>query len=129
MSRDITYEEQNRGYCEINEINGIKCKNYKLCKAILPDWWYECKGNYLCTNCHMSFGTWGSNIGKGILEFEDNLECPICLEKQLCVSYPRCSHKICISCFKKCMYYNEDEDDEHLYNNNEYLYKCCLCRN
>lgn len=58
MSRDITYEEQNKGYCEINGINGIKCKNYKLCKAILPDWWYECKNNYLCTNCHMIFGTW-----------------------------------------------------------------------
>ncbi len=34
----------------------------------------------------MLFGTRGTNIGKGELEFEDNLECPICLEKRLCVS-------------------------------------------
>ena len=127
MSRDINYEEQNKGYCEINEINGIKCKNYKLCKAILPYWWYECKGNYLCTNCHMLFGTWGTNIGKGELEFEDILECPICLEKRICVSYPRCNHKICISCFKKCMYFNEDRSDEQT-DNIENLRKCCLCR-
>jgi len=44
----------------------------------------------------MLFGTWVKKIGKGILEFEDNLECPICLEKQLCILYPRCSNKICI---------------------------------
>ena len=120
MTRDINYEENNKKYCNINEILGIKCKNYKLCKGIIPKWWYECKGNYLCTNCHMMFGTWGeTNIGKGELDFENNLECPICLEKKICVSYPRCNHKICISCFKKCMYNN----------NEEFLYKCCLCRN
>lgn len=68
----------------------------------------------------------GENIGKGILDFEDNLECPICLEKQLCVSYPRCSHKICIDCFKKC-WYDFDENNEQTYNS-ENLKKCCLCR-
>ena len=115
MSRDIEYEKQNIGYCDFNKKFGIKCKNYKLCKVILPEWWFNCKGCYLCTNCHMLFGTWGTQqyIGEGILDFQDNLQCPICLEIKLCVTDPRCNHKICIDCFEKSNYKKG---------------KCCLCR-
>ncbi len=54
MKRDLEYEKNNIGYdWQYTKENGggIKCKNYKLCKAILPIWWFECKGKYLCTNC------------------------------------------------------------------------------
>ena len=54
MGRDLEYEQENIAYDEQNprEIGGgIKCKNYVMCEGVLPTWWYECKGKYLCTNC------------------------------------------------------------------------------
>ena len=84
MNRDIEYEENNIAYDEQHPEDGdggIKCMNYELCETVLPKWCFEYKGNYLCTNCHMLFGTWGkSHTGK--LEISDNLECPICLENK-----------------------------------------------
>tara|TARA_B100000683_G_scaffold201148_1_gene194443 strand:+ start:147 stop:527 length:381 start_codon:yes stop_codon:yes gene_type:complete len=125
MTRDTVYEEQNKSYDEFYEEYGIKCKNYKLCKAILPEWWYDCKGTYLCSDCDMLFGAWGQQTGKGVLDFEDNLECPICLkENQGCVSYPRCDHKVCIPCYKKSFFVDEDEVENQACD----LTKCCICR-
>jgi len=86
MGRDFDYENNNIAYdCQYTKEDGggIKCKNYEVCQAVLPKWWFECKGNYLCTNCHMMFGTWRSGdytqTGKGILNTFDNIECPVCL--------------------------------------------------
>jgi len=108
MERDLNYENTNIAYdCQYSEENGggIKCKNYELCEAVLPKWWFECKSNYLCTNCHMKFGTWGnSSTGKGVLEIRNNIDCPICFECKKCISQPRCDHFVCIDCFKKCHY-------------------------
>jgi hypothetical protein len=56
----------------------------------------------------MEFGSWsaGSMVktGKGKLTFEDNIECPVCYEIATGVSYPRCDHMICVSCFKRFFY-------------------------
>ena len=60
MSRDIAYENNNIVYDEQypeKDGGGLKCKNYEICNTILPEWWFDCKGHYLCTNCHMCFGT------------------------------------------------------------------------
>jgi len=115
MNRDYAYEKSNIGYDIQYPKGGIKCKNYELCQAVLPEWWFECKGNYLCTNCHILFGTWGDptkgcRTGKGILCFNDNVECPICLEYKRCVSQPNCIHSVCIECFKLC-YYGDDSGE------------------
>lgn len=107
MPRDINYEINNIGYDEQYPEGGIKCKNYELCEGVLPDWWFDCKGHYLCTNCHMMFGTWGDQTGKGELEVRDDLECPICLNIRRSISQPNCDHFTCIPCFKRC-YYGED---------------------
>ena len=112
MERDFNYENTNIGYdYQYPEENGggIKCKNYIICECILPKWWFDCKGNYLCTDCHMRYGTWGNgdnaNVGKGVLDVNYNIECPICLEITKCVSQPRCNHSLCINCFKRCFGY------------------------
>ena len=111
MERDFDYENSNIGYdvqYTKEDGGGIKCKNYIICEGVLPKWWVECKGHYLCINCHMMFGTWWSeentHIGKGSLEIINNLECPICLEIKKCISQPRCEHSLCIDCFKRCYY-------------------------
>lgn len=111
MPQDLEYEKNNVAYDEQYSEEtggGIKCKNYELCNTVLPNWWYECKQHYICTNCDILFGTWGhgenAHYGKGELEFVDNFECPICLENKRCVSQPRCEHFVCIECFKRCYF-------------------------
>jgi len=111
MNRDFDYTEEDGV--------GIKCKNYKICDTVFPKWWFDCKGSYLCTNCDMMFGTWGSgenqHVGKGHLEITDNLECPICAEVKECISHPRCNHFVCISCFKRCYYGDENIEGEPIF--------------
>ena len=120
MERDTEYENNNIAYDEQytkEDGGGIKCKNYELCEAVLPKWWFECKGNYLCTNCHMMFGTWKFQgqeykTGKGILDISDNIECPVCLEVKRSISQPNCDHTVCIDCFKRCYYGDDDAENE-----------------
>jgi hypothetical protein len=111
MNRDFEYENSNTGYD-----GGIKCKNYEICDCVLPKWWFEYKGHYLCTECHMMFGTWGKgenkHLGNGVLVIKDNIECPICTEYKRGVSQPRCSHFVCIDCFKRCYYGDESREGE-----------------
>lgn len=113
QERDLEYEKNNLIYDENYKEEGIKCKNYELCKTILPKWWWDCKCMYLCTNCHMMFGTWNSSgddiLGKdrGVLDFKDNIKCPVCYEIKRGISYPRCNHYVCISCFKRLIYGEE----------------------
>ena len=116
MSRDLEYENANIGYdyqYTREDGGGIKCKNYLLCRALLPKWWFDCKENYLCTNCHILFGTWGNanagNTGKGVLEIRENIECPVCCETTQGISQPKCDHFVCIDCFKRCYYGEEIE--------------------
>lgn len=102
-NRDLEYEKANSIYDYSDESNGIKCKNYEICKGILPEWWFECKDCYYCSNCDM--------MCLNDLKFGDNIECPICLETQRCVTQPKCDHFICIDCFKRC-YHGEDDKTE-----------------
>ena len=122
MNRDLDYEKNNVSYdFQYTEADGggIKCKNYIICQCVLPNWWVDCEGSYLCSNCDMMFGTWESgdyqHNGKGILEVTCNLECPICLEVTECISQPRCNHSVCISCFKRCYYGDKNIDGEPIF--------------
>lgn len=115
MERDLEYEDNNIAFdCQYieEEGGGIKCKNYKVCETVLPRWWFSCKNNYLCTSCHMLFGTWGDQSGKRILKISDNAECPICLENKCSVEQPRCKHTLCIDCFKRCYYGDDNAENE-----------------
>jgi hypothetical protein len=95
----------------------LKCLNFELCGETLPEWWLECKPKLICTNCDIEFGSWKSDImfgswncdkivkkGRGILNFYDDIDCPICLETSRGVSFPCCDHCVCISCFKRIFY-------------------------
>lgn len=122
MSRDFDYENNNIAYdwqYTKDDGGGIKCKNYIICETVLPEWWFDYKGNYLCTNCHMMFGTWKSgdyqHIGKGILEVTSNLECPVCLEIKECISQSKCNHSLCISCFKRIYYGDKNVNGEPIF--------------
>tara|TARA_B110001454_G_scaffold143365_1_gene133122 strand:- start:360 stop:995 length:636 start_codon:yes stop_codon:yes gene_type:complete len=103
------YEENNTIYTDKIPwpYGEIKCKNHEICDKLLPIWWKSCKGQWLCTNCDVMFGTWGNRTGKGSLNFYDNLECPICLEIKRSITHANCEHTLCIKCFKRC-YYGED---------------------
>lgn len=116
MERDLEYENNNICFSQGNPDSGIKCKNYELCESVLPTWWFECKGKYLCTHCDMQFGKWTSGdtvkTGKGVLEIFDNEECPICLEVKRSISHPNCGHTSCLDCFKRCYYGDNDIENE-----------------
>ena len=51
----------------------------------------------------MTFGTWGSQKGRGVLNFTSSLEeCPICFTSNCeAFSFPNCDHYVCIPCFKR----------------------------
>ncbi len=77
------------------------------------------------------FDTWGLSTtgmgtGTGVLEFRDDIDCPICFETKRGVSQPRCSHWFCIDCSKKWVYGDDEpqfpysDDVEEEYNNDEY---------
>lgn len=105
MERDIEYENNNIGYdyqYPKEDGGGIKCKNYELCEAVLPNWWFDCKSNYLCINCDM--------FGWNELEFkESEEECVVCYEtlnKQ--VKFPaNCGHWVCVSCSRNILFWDE----------------------
>ena len=122
MERDFEYEKNNVA-CDGNSnwscphapkerdiqcpMGGIKCKNYELCESVLPEWWFDCKCTYICTNCDMMFGK--------ALKVIDNLECVICLEIKRSMSYPNCDHTSCIECFKRCYYGDCNVENEPVF--------------
>jgi hypothetical protein len=70
--------------------------NAPVCGTIQhPEWVIDFK-NGVCISCHRMFGK--------KIEFSED-ECPSCLEEKiLCVTLPKCTHKQCIECFKRCRY-------------------------
>lgn len=103
--RDLVYEAENKIPAEYEPgVMHIKCKNWEVCGTGLPEWWWECKGRYVCTNCDM--GRWAKwKGGKGVLEFKEDVYCTVCFETKRGVSEPRCSHfTSCIECFKRRYY-------------------------
>ena len=106
--RDIQYEKTNNYYNDQYPGGGIKCKNYELCKHVLPPDHWNNFANYLCITC----GDWCKDNGFGWNELEfrkSNEECIICLEKNKNhVKFPtNCGHWFCISCSKKILFYDE----------------------
>jgi hypothetical protein len=103
MARDLAYEKAHVVFDEQSqEVDGIQCKNYKLCGSVLPKWWWNCNECYLCTNCENEFGE---------LKFQE-IDCPICFDYTQGVSQLKCDHMVCIDCFKRCYYGDEDADNE-----------------
>jgi len=103
LARDLAYEQAHLAQFHDLVKDGrptdarmIQYKNFDLCEACLPMWWWECKGCYICTNCDMKFA--GPVIFK-----EEKEECAIFLEttiKQAKIT-PHCSHWFCVPCARK----------------------------
>lgn len=91
--------------------NTIKCDNYVLCNAKLPEWWHSCKGTLICTNCDILTYHWQKKGGRDKLIIKDNVECSICLETKTGVLMPKCEQYMCTECFRKC-YWSNIEDEE-----------------
>lgn len=102
----------------------VKCPNFVICNTSNPLRILQCYHG-LCTNCDIMFGTWQN--GCGILKFKSDVECCICLETNTGVSYHKCDHYVCVTCFRRCFYgVKNDESDEK---DDELNLKICpLCR-
>ena len=114
--RDIQYEESNRGSdCQYSD--GIKCKNYELCKTILPPDNFYLFASYICMTCDMF--SWGK------LEFRENEECAVCLEHSNQVKFPaNCGHWFCVTCSRNILFW-----DETRYHLSRVPYGCPPCPN
>lgn len=125
MQKDIEYEKIMLGLTIYTQRKLAVESNVKI--IICVEQFYQHlglnKGNYLCTNCDMMFGTWKKDISD-VLDIGNNTECPICLEVKHSISQPNCNHRICFDCFKKC-YFKSGEDSEEEYTG--YIQKCPLC--
>jgi hypothetical protein len=123
-ARDLEYEQAHLAqnpWSEDGEI-AIKCKNFDLCEALLPMWWWDCKGCYICTWCDMTFG--GPVIFKEVKD-----ECAICLEttiKQAQIT-AHCSHWFCVPCARKLL--GCDEEFLKRYELSMVPYGCPPCPN
>ena len=102
VPRDVEYEQTQRAidWQDPTPDGGIKCKNYQFCGQVLPEWWWESKGKYLCINCDIS---WCRE-----LEFREPAECPVCYETKVQVKFPgTCEHWFCCSCTNVVVYGKE----------------------
>jgi hypothetical protein len=121
-SRDLEYEETNIAYdwqYTREDGGGVKCKNYEFCASVLPKWWFECKGCYICTSCDMN--------GFGEMEFITCTdECAVCMESHSKkVVFPAgCGHSFCINCSRQILLY-----DEARYHLSPVPYGCPSCPN
>ena len=79
----------------------VECPNFLVCDTILPKCIRSCHRG-TCMSCAYMFGK--SSEFNGKLTFYDSVDCPICLEDKPGVKQINCDHKVCIDCFKLCMY-------------------------
>ena len=94
-----------------------KCVNAVVCdnEAVL--------GETTCMNC----GPWFRfGFGFGALDIADaTCPCPVCLaDVNHDVKFPQCSHRVCASCFRKIMFW-----DESRYHLNPVPFGCPSCPN
>ena len=76
MPRDLVYEANNVAYYAQDNCNGIKCKNYEICKNVLPEYSYTLTGHYYCTDCVVWFFDWGVQPKDDTFDFTDNTATP-----------------------------------------------------
>jgi hypothetical protein len=87
----------------------IKCKNYFICKHMLPPWWFSVRKSHFCKECNFKYNS-------NELHLKLNTYCPTCLYHKKCVRHLDCPHYLCIDCFKD-FYTGQQEKN-----------KCYLCR-
>lgn len=66
-----------------------KCPNFEVCFKMMDPRLKVCSG------CFWRFKN-------QVLEFKENMECPVCLDTKKCVKFRKCSHFVCVSkCFPR----------------------------
>jgi hypothetical protein len=99
-----TYGQSPDYSCE-HKCKPIPCCNELVCGSQLPPWFHGLKkvGLCICIGCDSTFG--------GKLDTVETTDCPVCLETKPGVVMPRCTHSMCVGCFKRCMYGEPDEPE------------------
>jgi hypothetical protein len=89
----------------MNKLVTVKCLNYEVCGGTS-----ECEleddekiedVRCFCENCEIHHDEWGGDSFDE-LKFINNINCCVCMEEdQRGVIYPKCSHYVCIKCYKE----------------------------
>lgn len=84
----------------------LKCHNYIICNETFPKWVGDCHRGF-CMNCAAIFGC---HVEVLTVDME---ECPICFEHtDTMAKFPQCTHHVCISCYKRFYYDDNDDSDD-----------------
>jgi len=77
------------------------CPNFIICGTLLPQYKLNRSTDKICKDCDMAFST--KSGGYGVLPQKQIDECGICYCENINgVANPKCTHYICIDCFKVC---------------------------
>jgi hypothetical protein len=78
-----------------------RCPNFQLCRKMIDP------SMKACSSCFWEFNN-------EVVEFKDDMECPVCYETKKCVKFRKCTHFVCLKCFDKvenCPMCRSDPDD------------------
>ena len=81
----------------------LPCPNVSVCGTWIPKWILELKRSGVCISCDSQFHK--------KLDTVETTDCPVCLETKPGVVMPKCTHSMCVDCFKRCMYGAPDEPE------------------
>lgn len=109
--------QNNHGYYNVNGCNCtvVPCPNHFLCGNSRPRIILDSHGGR-CLDCNMRIGM---NL---VLDLSES-ECPVCMEMDIQVCIPGCTHKLCIDCFRRVYYSDVSNSPDNIED------KCPLCRN
>lgn len=94
----------------------VKCRNHIICNNSEPKWAYELNDG-LCNECNINHGKWKNGTIPAIFD----AYCPICMETKQSVKLPRCTHSICIECYRTCNMSTVNEQPKFPYDDSTYL--------
>ena len=97
-----TYEKDADFTC-MYDCRPLPCPNVSVCGAWLPKWLVGLKRSGVCISCDSQFHK--------KLDTVETTYCPVCLETKPGVVMPKCTHSMCVDCFKRCMYGAPDEPE------------------
>jgi len=85
------------------DCKALPCPNVSVCGAWVPKWLLGLKRSGVCIGCDCKF--------QKKLDTVETTDCPVCLETKPGVVMPKCTHSMCVDCFKRCMYGAPDEPE------------------
>jgi hypothetical protein len=89
-----------------------ECPNTLICQNQEPQFILDFN-NGVCNDCATHFGRSVENptASNPILQFKDDVDCPVCFQHLMGAKNPRCNHELCLKCLKAIYWYDDSFED------------------